>query len=315
MVKLPREPDTTARAIHKMYERERKDWRRPHLGASVIGHECNRFCWYTFRWATNPRFPGRMLRLFERGQREEDWILEDMRAVGIRTSGEQASFSRFGGHFSGSCDGILEGIPEDPSNRILFECKTANYSSWAKVAKHGVQKAMPKHWAQMHVYMHELELEKALYVCVNKDNDHIYTELVELDPLFAKTRLTKARLVVAYPEPLERISEDPDNMNCMLCVHRDHCHQLVTDRLERNCRTCLSSTPMPDGTWRCDYHKEELSLDDQKLGCSQHLFIPAMIGTPVDAGKDGERWVRYEDGRIDFMCQIGEYAEEEGNRR
>lgn len=279
----------TGHAIHRLYEREAEDWRRPHLGASVIGAPCSRAVWYGFHWATAPDFDGRMLRLFERGRREEDWILEDLERAGIRVYGQQKGFSDFGGHFAGSCDGILEGIEELPDEPVLFECKTANAKSFRQLIFTGVEKAKPQHYTQMQVYMRKLELKHALYVCVNKDDDSIYTELVAYSTLDAGTAMGRARLVVQSPDPLDRISDDPDNFQCKFCDHREHCHLLSTDRIEKNCRTCRHSIPYSTGEWVCTLHSDELSVDDQKNGCDKWEVIHAMVSDEVQVSM---RWPR-----------------------
>ena len=52
------------------YEEAQGDGFREHLGASLIGKSCERALWYDFHWATRSRHEGRILRLFETGQRE-----------------------------------------------------------------------------------------------------------------------------------------------------------------------------------------------------------------------------------------------------
>lgn len=44
---------------------------RTHLGASVLGEKCARQVWYGWRWAHITQHTGRLLRLFQRGHREE----------------------------------------------------------------------------------------------------------------------------------------------------------------------------------------------------------------------------------------------------
>ena len=61
----------------------KKQTHRPHLGASLIGHECDRYLWLTFRWAKLAEFEGRLLRLFDRGNREEPRIHEELRGIGV----------------------------------------------------------------------------------------------------------------------------------------------------------------------------------------------------------------------------------------
>ena len=55
---------------------------RTHLGASLIGGECSRALWYGFRWATKPKFSGRILRLFNRGHLEEARFISLLLMIG-----------------------------------------------------------------------------------------------------------------------------------------------------------------------------------------------------------------------------------------
>ena len=50
----------------------------------MIGRPCDREIWYGFRWFKKPEFPGRMLRLFERGHKEEFRFVKYLRRIGIR---------------------------------------------------------------------------------------------------------------------------------------------------------------------------------------------------------------------------------------
>lgn len=56
---------------------------RAHLGGSLIGRKCSRELWYNFRWAHQENHQGRMLRLFARGQREEDQFIKLLRRIGV----------------------------------------------------------------------------------------------------------------------------------------------------------------------------------------------------------------------------------------
>ena len=60
------------------------DGHRWHLGASLIGHECERYLWYVFRWCFSPKFNGRMQRLFNRGHREEERYIEWLKGIGFQ---------------------------------------------------------------------------------------------------------------------------------------------------------------------------------------------------------------------------------------
>ncbi len=78
---LPESQHTTSAAIVKWYESKPQE-HRPHMGASLIGHECERYIWNTWRWALKPSFPGRILRLFSSGVREESRLIEELRGIG-----------------------------------------------------------------------------------------------------------------------------------------------------------------------------------------------------------------------------------------
>ena len=174
-------PINTLPALIDRHHEKVSERPRFHMGASALGHHCDRWLWLSFRWVVVQTFPGRMLRLFRRGHMEEDVLMADMRAVGIEFSGAQASVD-FGGFVCGSADAVIEsGVPEAPRRRHVAEFKTHNRASFKALVKDGVRKSKPIHWAQMQVYMLGLEIDRALYVAVCKDDDSLYSERVRLD--------------------------------------------------------------------------------------------------------------------------------------
>lgn len=64
-------------------EEAKNDPFRAHLGGSMIGKECERELMYSFRWAKKPDFSGRMLRLFNRGHKEEFRFVAFLRMIGF----------------------------------------------------------------------------------------------------------------------------------------------------------------------------------------------------------------------------------------
>ena len=84
MADLPEIVPLTTSAIWSGWEREQDRSRRTYVGASVLGDECERKLWYSFRWAHEPEvFDGRKLRLFNTGHVEEDRLIADLRRAGI----------------------------------------------------------------------------------------------------------------------------------------------------------------------------------------------------------------------------------------
>ena len=139
---------------------------RPHLGASLLGHDCLRYLFYVFRWQTDPP-EGRLARLFETGHREEARIIAELRAIGVDVhdrdpvTGDQYRFTALGGHMAGSFDGIIEsGLLEAPKARDLLELKTSNARQFAELQRKGVAAAKPLHRIQIEVYLAAFGLER-----------------------------------------------------------------------------------------------------------------------------------------------------------
>lgn len=74
--------DTIDQTYKARKEAEEGPFRR-HLGGSMIGKNCERELYYSFRWFKRPDFKGRMLRLFDRGHSEEFKNVGLLRSVGI----------------------------------------------------------------------------------------------------------------------------------------------------------------------------------------------------------------------------------------
>lgn len=299
MADIIEQPSLTAQHIFRSYEM-RGEVFRPHLGASEIGGKCPRANWYSFRWAARKIFKGRMLRLVERGNREEDVIVKNLRDIGVTVhahaaDGKQFEVKWFGGHVAGHMDGAGLGLPEAPTVWHLLEFKTANVKRFKDLVAKGVKASKPEHWHQCNCYMGGMGLQRAAYFAVCKDNDEIHVEFLDFDPEVYAIDLERAKQVVFSPEPPPRISNNPTWFECKFCDYHAICH---TTRMPLvNCRTCGHSTPEEDGRWSCA-RRGIPSLDQpaQLSACMDHRYIPILlekIATPV-AASDEQNWVQYE---------------------
>lgn len=257
---------------------------RPHMGCSQLGHPCDRWLWLSFRWAVQPKFPGRILRLFRRGQMEEATIVSDLRAIGldVRCAGKQQTRVDFGAHVSGSVDAIIEsGVPEAPKKRHVAEFKTHSKKSFDDLEKNGVEKSKPEHFVQMQLYMHGLQIDRALYVAVCKDDDRIYTERVRYQKEVAERYIERGRRIALSDRMPEPISTDPSYYLCKFCpAYGVVCHRENdwTKHLHVNCRTCAHSTAKEDSTWRCErYDSDDIPVDFQRTGCECHVLHPDLV--------------------------------------
>ena len=287
MALLPITHSPTVELIYKLYREKASDFRRMHLGASQIGKPCERALFYTFRFASDPGFIGRVLRLFDSGFKEEARIIKNLRDVGITVwdrdphSGEQLHYKEdsLGGHFSGSVDGIGIGFPEAPKTHHVIELKTSSKKLYDKLVKEGIEKAKPEHYAQINLYCRWSGLDRAMYIVCCKDDDRLYSERIYYNKDLAESLVAKARRIIFSDVPLEKISDNPDSMFCKWCEHSEVCHH---GRLPLvSCRTCAFVTPCEDGTWTCGRDDSILGEAKQKVGCEGHIFIPALV--PLEA--------------------------------
>lgn len=270
MVKLP-STDSTVKRIYEAWEKKKEHddqpwsdngWRE-HLGGSLIGRECSRQIWLSWRWALPVSFPGRILRLFDTGHREEPRLVADLRATGATVfdhnpvTGGQFRVSAHGGHLGGSLDSLLLGIVEAPKSWHVGEFKTCNEKTYKQLthddpSKAGVRNAKPEHFGQMQTYvglwnekvddirkrleggvelvgLEELvclkigKIKRMLYLARCKNDDRIYSERVHFDRAIFEELKSKARRILETDEAPDRISEDPSFWKCKWCDFQAVC--------------------------------------------------------------------------------------------
>jgi len=242
------------------------DGHRSHLGASQIGEECKRKLWYVFRWCFKEQFGGRMLRLFNRGHREEERFIEWLEGIGAKVwavdeSGKQHRISDVLGHFGGSMDGICRlptefGIQED----VLLEFKTNGTGTpFKKLCENGLKSEKPQHWAQVCTYGKKRGLRYVLYMNICKNDDQIHVELVELDHAHGERMIIKAEQIIGSQTPPARLSNNCTYFGCKFCAAANICHHNAP--VEKNCRSCKNSKPVENAEWFCNAHNGIIPKD------------------------------------------------------
>jgi hypothetical protein len=292
-MKIPEAENSIQALIDKAHEGKESGRGRPHLGCSTLGHVCDRWLWLSFRWAVKQTFPGRILRVFRRGNKEEDQIIADLRMIGIHITGtingKQARVD-FGSHVSGAIDGVIEqGVPEAPKTRHIAEFKTHSLKSFKDVQSKGVQASKKEHYVQMQLYMHGTGIDRALYLAVCKDDDQIYTERVHYDKEFAEKYVARGHRITLADRMPPPISTDPSWFECRFCAAHEFCHVSKTTK-EVNCRTCANATPLSDSTWHCAKWDDVVPTMSQHEGCESHVLHPDLVP-----------WQR-KDSDIDFVA-------------
>jgi len=236
---------------------------RRHLGASIIGHECARYCFNNFRWVLREKVGGRMRRLWNRGHLEEPRMIEWLRLIGFTIhefdaeTDKQYRIEGAQGHFGGSLDSIAfaperYGLGNIP---LLPEYKTHNDKSFKDLKKHGMRKSKPQHFKQMSSYGRAYGIAYGLYAAVNKNDDELYYEIVALDYGQADDLFRKADYIIFNQDPPSKISNTPTFYKCKMCSFAGICH--LGDSLERNCRSCINARPIESKEWWCELHSPE----------------------------------------------------------
>lgn len=298
-MKIP-EPNHSIQTLIDKYHESRLEQPRQHMGCSQLGHPCDRWLWLSFRWAVQPKFPGRILRLFRRGQNEEATIVSDLRAIGldVRGAGKKQTRVDFGAHVSGSIDAIIEsGVPEAPKKRHVGEFKTHSAKSFADLEKKGVADSKPEHWVQMQLYMHGTKIDRALYVAICKDDDRIYTERIHYDQEVAEKAVRRGHYIALAERMPPPISTDPSWYQCKFCDAHEFCHETKTTK-HVNCRTCAHSTAKADSTWRCERHDADgIPVEFQRQACDSHVLHPDLVPWQRKDGLDDWTAVYVIEGR------------------
>lgn len=273
------------------------DGYRWHLGASLIGQECLRAAWYSFRWAGVMTYSGatpeerranhgRMQRLFQRGHLEEFRFVEYLRGTGWQVfeydlskpkkedgSSPQFRVSGFGGHFGGSLDGIgippaRYGFPEGTA--FLLEFKTnGTGAGFQKLKEKGAAIAKEQHFAQMSTYGSDpaYRLEWALYLNTCKNDDDLHVEIVKLDWKLGDQMRSRAERIITSQEPPLRLSDNPTFWKCKSCDYFKQCHE--NGPLPKNCRSCKFAKPVDGGEWKCELVGQIIPRDFVPQGCNE----------------------------------------------
>jgi len=238
---------------------------RTYLGASRLGHACERALQFEFAGAPKGEpgqksvrgtdfpangadFGGQTLRIFEIGHLLEDLAIRWLRAAGIdlytrkgnRPDGGQFGFSVAGGRIRGHVDGIIAAAPEGLGLAVpaLWECKTMNARNWRACVKDGVTKSKPVYAAQIAVYQAYMEASvpgisaaPAVFTAINKDTAEMHHELVPFDADLAQRMSDRAvRILQATDagELLPRIATSRDFFECRFCPWAERCWTLPT---------------------------------------------------------------------------------------
>lgn len=307
MTAIPEPAQPTVDAIFAAIEAERRsEYRGYGISASQLGTDCDRQLWLNLRWASPlERIDGRKLRIFERGNIEEDRVIADLRRAGLDVqdvdpaTGKQWRFEIAGGWLRGKADGIVTGVIEAPKARHVLEVKCIKAADWRAIKKHTLKVKKPEHWHQLHSGMAGLGIDRGIYVAVNADTQEILTERLHLDHEEALRQSARVgRAVDDHDMPLGLMGDVNTEKQaekrratppCRFCDHAALCFDRAF--AERSCRTCAHFTFGDGPNGHCERFDRPLRPSDQQDGkdCPAHLYLPSIVpGEQIDADPDAE---------------------------
>lgn len=300
MAPLPELKDPTLAAVDAAIESKQQTQHRLYLGMSGIGDPCSRKLFYSFRWAKPPQFDAATLKRFDDGHKGEDVQAERLRFVdGITLhtldpqTGRQFGFSDIDDHFKGHMDGVVLGLLQAPKTSHVWEHKQVGEKSQAKVAKlkrelgekTALSKWNPTYYAQAVLYMDYSGMERHYVTVATPGGRETISVRTDADKDEASRLKAKASSIIKTDSAPTRISETPDYFVCRWCDFKEVCHG--GELPDRTCRTCVHSTPVEGGKWRCEKHDHILSTAAQIDGSPSHLFLPSLVPyEQEDAGDD-----------------------------
>lgn len=219
---------------------------RRYLGASSIGHECERAVQFELLAAMDevekPQPGPRIRRIFDRGnvyeKRARRWLKDAGFIFGFINCKKDDKgnlifnyFEDFDGIHKGHADGVVTGWKGKDDCPIalpaLWECKCLADKYWRKLRDEGLKKYSQTYYWQAQIYMHYLGLDRCLYTAVNANDLEVLHLLVEIDPdavRMARSRVERVINATKLGELVPRCTADPNYYICKsMCDFRAAC--------------------------------------------------------------------------------------------
>jgi hypothetical protein len=205
---------------------------RDYLGASQIGHLCERAIWYSFNGYEEKEKTAKGVFAIEDGHRTEELVVERLNKVsGVKVHSRQNGFTDFDGKFKGHIDGIIDGLLQAPKTSHLFEVKCCNEDKFKKLDKEKRErgeKSALEHWdivyyAQAQIYMLKMGLDRHYLVCALPGGRDMISVRTDLNTERANGYLKRAHRVINATFAPDRVAENSDFYICKFCNFKAEC--------------------------------------------------------------------------------------------
>ena len=219
---------------------------RDYLGASLVGHPCERYIWYSTHIREIPFESGRLLRLFETGHQQEYRVALELKELGLEVklevdnpyivkmledngiqSGLPFSIPEMhfkyslanGTHIGGSCDILSKGWEDFPDEWVNTEIKTFSETRFKSFLKEGIRKSNPQYYAQAQFYMGFLHLKHTVLIGINKNTDDMWYDVID----FNEDEFNSLKLKAEYILSLDKEPHANKCKECKFCPYASTC--------------------------------------------------------------------------------------------
>ena len=211
--------------------------RRGYLGASIVGHHCERHVQYHLLAARGKvdrvQPAARIMRIFDRGnvyeEKARQWLKDAGFLFGIPPKGKE--FEDFGGQFRGHVDGVVTGWKRPGTFcpvelPALWENKCLGSKGWKKLKGEKLKDYSSTYYTQVQLYMHYTGLERCLFTAVNADTMELYHEMVNYIKIEAELARSRVFTVIDCSDVdvmVARCTQDKNYYICRFCDFREVC--------------------------------------------------------------------------------------------
>ena len=248
------------------------------LGPSsiTVAPQCDRRLFLKARNVSRSQFKARTIRIFQRGNREEPNVYALLRQGGIAVINKEEAYS-MNNLFYAHVDGLVSLVPDcNLKETGVLEIKTMNDTNFQSIERSGLQKAEPGYFIQVQAYLLLSKLPWALFICVNKDRDDLYAEIVKPSEITRGEIKTSVKKAFVKQAP-ERIKPAITQWPCSVCFENKVCFGKELPNI--NCRTCVNFSWMKGGY--CNFYKKVLDKFDQYKACQFHIYKPDLLQASI----------------------------------
>ena len=197
---------------------------RNYLGASLIGHACNRYIWYSYNDFERDDIDVKTQLVFDSGKALEavliDYIVKSSLPDEIIYKPTKIFSDKEITSFKGNPDLIIE----NPNGSLVVEIKTANGVNFRSLQKKGCRQWRYQYFCQIQCYMGFTEIHKASILVMNKDTCELYEEEIEFDEMLFESIRNKAKEIIDSDHEPDRINSCADYYVCKFCDFKKYCY-------------------------------------------------------------------------------------------